>query len=144
MTHTIATTRKSPLWVYEDNFRLLNELAPDLGAGDRFVLEDGPGGQSLAIEVSERCKYTYILEVVHYFSAGNEVLADLRMRVRLYFDAQVAEVTGYQDCARLPARYEVKSPGRFHRGEKRQTNELLNHLLRHCLRRSYLLSESGY
>lgn len=126
------------MWVYEENFRLLYRLLPDLDAGDFFAMRADGEERDVDIEVAERSKYTTTL-VLRKFFGSPVCMPDLEMKVRVYFDAGVAEVLSYQDCQRLPARYQISGneKARYRKDEKQQINKLLNELLRYCIRRGF-------
>ncbi|MCW8828533.1 MAG: DUF1249 domain-containing protein [Gammaproteobacteria bacterium] len=140
MTHTIVhASPRSPMWVFEENYRLLQQLLPEMEAGgDRYVLmpEDG-SQQALELLILERCAYTTIVELNKPFFIDGVWMPDLRMQLRTYHDAQVVEVAAYQGCHRIPARYQVDPGGRYLRDEKRQINLLLHELLLYCQRNGY-------
>jgi uncharacterized protein YqiB (DUF1249 family) len=125
------------MWVFEENFRLLQHLLPELGqGGDRFVLA-GEEGDELELLILERCRYTTIVSLSKPFAIDGEWLPDLSMQLRVYHDACVVEVVAYQGCQRIPARYQVTTSGRHHKDDKRQINLLLHDLLRYCRRLGY-------
>ena len=138
MSHTIGkSSPRNPMWVFEENFRLLQRLLPELEqGGDRFVLA-GQEGQELEVLILERCRYTTMVSLCKPFGVDDEWLPDLAMELRVYHDARVVEVARYQGCQRIPARYQVDSHGRHHKDEKRQINFLLHDLLLYCLRFGY-------
>ncbi len=125
------------MWVFEENYRLLQRLLPELEQGaDRFVLA-GSEGDELELLILERCRYTTMVELNQALSIDGEWLPDLSIQLRVYHDARVVEVAAYQGCRRIPARYQVESQGRHHKDDKRQINFLLHDLLRDCLRLGY-------
>jgi len=127
-----------PLWLFEENFRLLCELI-ELPFNEDVVLASSTGDdeEMLEVRVVERSRYTLAVSLRKSFSFTREWLPDLAMDVRLYFDAKVAEVVAYQHCRRLPAPYAVKDFVPFHRDERRQVNLLLNELLEYCLSQGF-------
>lgn len=126
------------MWVFEENYRLLQQLLPEMEAGgDRYYLAADDGAQALEVLILERARYTTFIELSKPFFIDGVWMPDLNMRLRIYHDACVVEVVGYQGCRHIPARYEVESKGPFHRDEKRQVNLLLNELLRYCRRNFY-------
>ncbi|MGM0595054.1 MAG: DUF1249 domain-containing protein [Pseudomonadota bacterium] len=140
MSHTILhSPPSSPMWVFEENYRLLDQLLPQMEAGgDRYRLSAEDEGQpALEVLILERCRYTTIVELTKPFFIDGIWLPDLRMQLRIYHDAQVVEVAAYQGCHRIPARYQVETQGRFLPDEKRQINLLLHELLLYCLRAGY-------
>ena len=125
------------MWVFEENYRLLYRLLPEMEqGGDRYLL-GGDDGEELELLIFERCRYTTIVSLSKPFHIDGEWLPELSMQLRLYHDARVVEVAAYQGCQRIPARYQVDTHGRHHRDDKRQINLLLHDLLRYCLRRGY-------
>ena len=140
MSHTIVhSSPRSPMWVFEENYRLLQQLLPQMEAGgDRYVLASDDGAQqALELLILERCPYTTIIELNKPFFIDGVWLPDLRMQLRIYHDARVVEVGAYQGCHRIPARYQVNGGGRYVPDEKRQINLLLHELLRYCLSNGY-------
>lgn len=141
MSHTIChSSPRSPMWVFEENYRLLQRLLPELEqGGDRFILVDREGNEqeSLQLLIMERCRYTTMVTVSKPFHIDGEWLPDLSIQIRVYHDAHVVEVSAYQGCHRIPARYQVETQGRHHKDDKRQINLLLHDLLLYCLRIGY-------
>ncbi len=126
------------MWVFEENYRLMQQLLPEMEAGgDRYRLSADDGAHALEVLILERCRYTTFIELTKPFYLDGIWLPDLSMQLRVYHDAQVIEVVSYQGCQRIPARYEVDQAPPFHKDEKRQVNLLLHELLRYCLRNRY-------
>jgi uncharacterized protein YqiB (DUF1249 family) len=144
MSHTIhGVATSNPMWVFEVNYRLLMKLLPRLDhCADELWLGCGQGERDLSVKVTERCKYTTMLSLGMPFSAKGCWLPDLRISLRVYHDARVVEVSGYQGCHRIPPPYAVKAGSIYCKDEKRQINYLLHDLLRYCLRRGYQESSS--
>jgi hypothetical protein len=105
--------------------------------GDRYRLAADDGAQELEVLILERARYTTFIELSKPFFIDGVWMPDLSMQLRIYHDAQVVEVTSYQGCRRIPARYEVAAEGPYLRDEKRQVNLLLHELLRYCRRNDY-------
>jgi uncharacterized protein YqiB (DUF1249 family) len=125
------------MWVFEENFRLLQHLLPELEqGGDRFVLA-GKEGDELELLILERCRYTTVVSLSKPFAIDGEWLPDLSMQLRVYHDACVVEVVAYQGCRHIPSRYQVATHGRHHKDDKRQINLLLHDLLLYCRRLGY-------
>lgn len=141
----VGTSPRNPMWVYEENYRLLLRLLPELPEqGGRLMLVSRRVTGDLAVRVLEVNRYTTTIELAKPFAVDREYLPDLSMKVRIYYDAGVTEVLGYQGCDRIPARYQVAGTGRYVRDEKRQVNHLLNDLLRHCRRYDYHYASSDF
>jgi uncharacterized protein YqiB (DUF1249 family) len=138
MKHTLPHyPLDSPLWLFEENFRLLLELL-SFDHEEGMVLHSAYGEEErLEISVVERSRYTLTIALRKSVNFGKAWVPDILMEARLYLDAHVAEVLAYQNCRRIPAPYAVHGSVPFHKDEKRQANRLLNELLEHCLRHGF-------
>lgn len=128
MSHTIAQIRqRSPMWVYEKNYSFLVRLLPFLmeshGAvrvcAKQFTAE-------MEITILEQCRYTQTIQIKQIFKHESPHLPGLSLKVRIYHDAQLAEVISYQGHSRILPKYSYPNKKMFHRDEKRQVNYLLN------------------
>lgn len=129
-----------PLWLFEENYLLLRRLLPRLRPGACFVLGSDRG--ALRVEVEEDVgPYTTHLTLSTAFAGDGQLPPPLRLRVRIYHDARLAEVTGYQDCAHIPPRYAARQAEGFQRDERRQVNRLLHEVLQHCRRHGHVAVE---
>jgi len=123
----------SPMWVFENNYRKLLQLFPDLidiAAPDISIQNDK---MALRVTVQECSRYTTTIAIKHSFKQQTPYLVDMAMKVRIYYDAQVAEVISYQGQHRFEGRYDYPNPQMRHRDEKRQLNQLLQEWLDYCL-----------
>jgi uncharacterized protein YqiB (DUF1249 family) len=120
----------------EANYARLMKLLPDMGRVDhcRFAVQQAAGPSThFCISVKERCKYTTMLEV----SQSSQVAAwagapDFSLRV--YHDAQMAEVTAFQGYQRLQPIYPYPNHQMLHVDEKSQLNTFLGEWLSYCLK----------
>jgi hypothetical protein len=127
-----------PLWLFEENYLLLRRLLPRLRPGACFVL----GGGALRVVVEEDTgPYTTHLTLSTPFGGEGQLPPPLRLRVRIYHDARLAEVIGYQDCVHIPPCYAARMAEGFQRDERRQVNRLLHEVLRHCRRHGHVAVE---
>lgn len=127
MSHTITQHRQNrPMWFYEKNYRFLIKLLPDLGTMPVGVFQLHHAGHTMQIKVLESCPYTQMLELSQHFVSHAPQINDLRMKVRVYHDARLVEVTGYQGLGRLLAKYHIPNDRMLHPDEKRQANLLLH------------------
>lgn len=128
MSHTITQTRRnSPMWVYEKNYVCLARLLPFLF--DRTGLARVCArhlNNKLEISILEQCRYTQVVEIKQIFNKATQYLQGLSMKVRIYHDAQLAEVISYQGHSRILSKYSYPNQKMFHRDEKRQVNYLLS------------------
>jgi uncharacterized protein YqiB (DUF1249 family) len=145
MTHTIPLNRlytsSQILRTFEENYRfLLRLLAPLFSGAEAMTLgqdpQGGMAGSPLSATVCERHKYMTIVELKQQIAEDPQI-PDIRLRLRLYFDARVAEVIAYQGVERIPARYQIKPSRGDVRDEKVQVNLLLNDFLKHIINRGY-------
>jgi len=133
MKHTVGKV----IELYERNYKRLLLMIPAL---DRIEAEvdltvDGMGG--LVFCVLEHCKYTSIVELSNNDKNDARFGTSMTMRLRVYYDAQVAEVISYQGCGRLRSRYNYPNKTMFMPREKLQVNQFLAEWLEHCLLLSY-------
>ena len=127
MSHTIAQHRRyQPMWFYEKNYSFLRHLIPDLKHGHAGHYQIRHDQHLMNIQVTDFGPYTQRLQLSQHFTNSYSVLGELSMCVRVYHDAMLAEVIGYQGIERLLARYELPNKGMLHRDEKRQANLLLH------------------
>ncbi len=126
MIHTIQAQRsRTPMWVYEKNFVLLHSLFCDMDITDRFEFAPEQSDIRFSIQVLERCRYTRMLELRQKLRLPESYLQDLAMQIRIYYDARLVEVTGYEGIGRLQADYSYPNPKMMLKDEKRQANILL-------------------
>lgn len=84
------------------------------------VAEKGPYTTLLRIEVKASARWA------HFATAMN-------MSVRMYHDAQSAEVVSYQNQRRFHGKYDYPNRGMRQRDEKAQINRFLSEFLQLCL-----------
>lgn len=78
--------------LYEQNYRLLNDLIPDLEQLPDRVVSGVPQGKDLYLTIQEKCRFTTTVSLTYYFdsdSCGSRAEPDLL--VRIYHDAGQAE-----------------------------------------------------
>jgi uncharacterized protein YqiB (DUF1249 family) len=93
----------------------------------------------LCILVKERCPYTTTVSMTLEGEAWQEKKS--QMVVRIYHDAQMAEVIGYQQGRHFQSRYEYPNKTMYHPDEKEQLNRLLGEWLSTCLTCGHVLDE---
>jgi len=130
VTHTIQAQRsRTPMWVYEKNFVLLHSIFPDLGLTDHFEFIPEQSGMRFSIHVLERCRYTRMLELRQKLCLPENCMRELVMKIRIYNDARLVEVTGYEGIERLQPSYCYPNKKMMLKDEKRQANVLLHEWL---------------
>lgn len=126
--------------LYELNYIQLRQLIPDVGLVQDHVVSRVKGALDLYLTVRERCKYTTTLHLSYRFEGdeGSTLAPDIV--VRLYHDAQVAEVIS-RGTGRGRSETAIK---RFHHSypiEARwKVNRFLQKWLGFCLRHGHSFS----
>ena len=118
--------------IYEDNFKRLMYLLPELKTYGEQIL-DVKRQEGLHISVLERHKYTTVVEIAQHLVHGISALTQPSMTVRIYHDAEVAEVLSYQHHQRFQAKYDYPNPDMLQVREKLRVNEFLGEWLDYCL-----------
>ena len=118
----------------ERNFRRLQRLIPEsktLGATTRFYYE-GQSSSGMIVEIIEVTKYTSTLLIIADRS-GPSWLSEIEIKVRIYRDAQMAEVIEWCSDRTIP--WALSETTAMHeRDEKWQWNMFLSELRCHGLR----------
>lgn len=114
----------------ETNFWRLLRLVPEMREGEGVNLRIA--GHHTVIEVQENAAYTTTL------SLSQPALAALgvgmsRLELRVYHDAQMAEVVRASGLKGFAGRYDYPNPDMFQPDEKEQINRFLAEWLGHCL-----------
>lgn len=116
--------------VCEGNYLRLQQVFPDYEhSNERRVLA---GSGHLLLEVTERSRYTTMLTLTQ-ISPLPSPQGGVRLEIRLYHDARMAEVVGFQAHRRVAGRYQYPNPNMYQRDEKHQQNRYLAELLAFCL-----------
>ena len=87
---------------------------------------------TVEIKILEAFKYTTTLEIIQKPEL-KRWMTNPSMLVRVYHDANTAEVVSYQGHRNLKPRYSMPNPKMYHADEKMQVNEFLGEWLTHCL-----------
>ena len=114
----------------EANYARFMRLFPDYEASNvrAFKL----GAARVLLEVAERCRYTTIFRV-QQLGSNCEYLGGLKLELRLYHDARMAEVGMFQSHRRIEGRYRYPNGGMYQQDEKYQQNKFLADWLEHAL-----------
>ncbi|UTW48421.1 DUF1249 domain-containing protein [Bacterioplanoides sp. SCSIO 12839] len=119
----------------EKNYLRFFKLFPQMEAGsERTFIIRGSGEHEarIIIRVEEVHPYTTMLEIIQQ-GLSPEWIQPPRMQVRLYHDANMAEVLSYQNQKRFEGRYQYPNPTMRLPDEKLQLNRFLADWLDHCL-----------
>ncbi len=118
--------------IYEDNFRRLMLLMPELRAFGKQC-RTAHSQEGLHVDVLERHKYTTVINLAQNLPLKFLSTAMSSMIVRVYHDAEVAEVLSYQRQYRFKAKYDYPNPEMCQVREKQRVNEFLGEWLDFCL-----------
>jgi len=107
----------------EANYLRIMKLLPDM---------EGGAPVEMRIEVTERCKYTTMLEISQLKATCQWSSAPC-FALRVYHDAKMAEVIAFDRHHRLLPYYEYPNKDMYQSDEKAQLNLYLGEWLSHCL-----------
>lgn len=137
MSHTLEQTRnQQPMWFFERNYAFLREIFPEIIELNSETLIYRDNLKNVKIHCLEVSRYTTLISLSLTFTECPQI-APVEMTIRLYHDAEVADVISYQNISRLVAPYfsEDKDTEQNH---KRQANILLYELLSGCAKKRSL------
>lgn len=134
LSHTLEQTRnKEPMWFFERNYSFLRDIFPEiieLSSGD-LVYKDNL--KVVKIQCLEVSRYTTLISLSLSFTECPQI-PPVKMSIRLYHDAEVADVISYQNITRLIAPY-FSAKKETDQDHKRQANILLYELLSGCVKK---------
>ena len=130
-------TLYTALGLYEENFSKLMLLLEGLEGIDGSAVLTAEGMPPLRLTLVERSAYTATLTLDQSLGGQRNFIRALHMKIRIYLDAQVAEVLAYQQATRLEAFYPYPNPHMFQPYEKRRVNQFLGEWLTCCLKTGY-------
>ena len=134
MSHTLEQTRnKEPMWFFERNYSFLRDVFPEIIELDSDTLIYQDKLKLVKIKCLEVSRYTTLISLQLTFTQCPQI-PPVEMTVRLYHDAEVADVVTYQNITRLVAPYFSKEK-ETDKDHKRQANILLYELLVGCIKR---------
>jgi len=119
--------------LYECNYIKLRNLAPELETLPVLTISKAPGALALHLTIVERCKFTTTVNLTYSFSDSRGAYPAPDLQVRIYHDAQVAEVIS---CGRRRGRRQAQYNRLHHRYsllEKWRMNRFLQKWLGYCL-----------
>lgn len=111
--------------LYEIIFNKLRLLAPTLHILSNPVVYRANKSIEFRFEAVEKHKYTIIAQLSINLPNGLTSIPNITMTIRIYHDAQVAEVASYQQERSFMPDYDYPNPKMRHRDEKHQINRLL-------------------
>jgi len=124
---------ENSLSLYERNFNKLLEWLPDLNCREGVFMLSVADLSPVRIEILEQNPYTTTVHIRQSIQGGDPWLSALVMKVRIYHDAQVAEVIACQGIHSFQAFYPYPNPKMLQPYEKRRVNQFFGEWLSYCL-----------
>ncbi|MCK9394668.1 MAG: DUF1249 domain-containing protein [Methylobacter sp.] len=126
--------------VCESNYQKLFKLIPGLMAFKETATGFAPQHSTLHLEIIERTSHTMTVELSHCFNKNKDEYLAPAVKIRVYLDAQLAEVLS--DHVRASVTQVFKDPGLSIEimNYKWRLNYFLQKWLDHCLKKDYLFS----
>ncbi|WP_411727675.1 DUF1249 domain-containing protein [Methyloglobulus sp.] len=123
--------------VCASNYQKIFRLIPDLCAVKDNAIGLAANNTTLHLQIIEQATYTLTIELSHCFSKKPDELLEPAVRIRIYLDAQLAEVLS--DHARPSVTHVFKDFGlcREIMNYKWRLNFFLQKWLDHCLTKGY-------
>ncbi len=122
--YTVAET----VGLYEKNYKSLLTIFPRLREIEgTSTLVSGP--LSMHLNVIEQCPYSSVIELSQDMARESKWLRCACIRLRVYHDAQVAEVISYQNHHGFKSKYDYPNEKMFYSREKRMLNLFLDEWL---------------
>ena len=134
MLNTYRKRLRNSTPLYEQNYQRLSALLPDLRGIPFWSAFDRKGQIELQIQVLEKFSYTTLLNIRLAPLTESPLASDCEITVRMCHDARVAEVIGFQGQASFNHFYHYPNRKMYQPDEKRQVNNMLDEMLRFCLR----------
>jgi uncharacterized protein YqiB (DUF1249 family) len=129
--------------ICESNYQKLFRLIPNLCMLDNTAIGLTDNKPALHLDILERNPYTLTIELSHCFKQQLSELIAPAVRIRVYLDAQLAEVIRDHDRPTVERLY--RNPGRALEIQeyKWQLNYFLQKWLDHCLKTEYRFSSKS-
>lgn len=124
------------MWFFEHNYSYLRELFPEIMElySETLIYRDSL--KLVKIKCLEVSRYTTLISLNLSFTRCPQI-PPVEMSIRLYHDAEVADVVTYQNISRLVAPY-FSTEKDTDKDHKRQANILLYELLSGCMKKRSL------
>ncbi len=127
----------------ESNYQKLFCLIPDLCKFSKQATGKTPNKPALYLKIIERSKHTLTVELSHAFNSKLEEFIEPAVKIRVYLDANLAEVL--KDHARPTVSSIYKDPAQSIEimNYKWRLNYFLQKWLDHCLQTGYKFEIQG-
>lgn len=123
--------------VCESNYKKIFQLIPELTAIKDKAIGSSDNNTALYLQVIEQTPYTLTIELSHHFDKKSNEVRLPAVRVRLYLDAQIAEVLSDHARPGVSRVFEDFGLCREIMNYKWRLNYFLQKWLDHCLTRGY-------
>ncbi len=129
--------------ICESNYQKLFRLIPNLRSLNKSAIGHTHNKPPLRIDILERNPYTLTIELTHCFKQQLSELLAPAVKIRIYLDAQLAEVIRDNDRPAVDRVYQ--NPGRALEIQeyKWRLNYFLQKWLDHCLKTEYQFAEAA-
>lgn len=115
----------------ELNYARLLKLLPDIEPAGKHYDYCVNDKTIYRLTIKECCKYTTIVTLVQLAPHVEDYLRP-KLEVRLYHDADMAEVTASQNIHHIKGSYQYPNPQMMQKDEKYQLNQFLQAWLKMC------------
>ena len=122
------------------NFQKLLKLMPELLALKAAAVGVAINNTPLHIRVIENTPYTMMIELNHCFNQNDDEYFEPAVKIRLYLDAQLAEVMSDQVHSSIAVAFKDKGLSKDIMNYKWRLNYFLQKWLDHCLKKDYQFS----
>jgi uncharacterized protein YqiB (DUF1249 family) len=134
--------------ICESNYQKLFTLIPNLRSFDKIAIGHTDNKPALYLYVLERNPYTLTIELNHCFNSILTELIEPGVKIRIYLDAQLAEVIRDHEHPAVEQVFKTPAYLREIRDYKWRLNYFLDKWLDHCLKINYrfeneLVAEDG-
>jgi len=126
--------------LYELNYIQLRRLVPDLDAVQDHSTSAVKGALNLHLTVQERCRYTSTLHLTYQFADNGAFFPAPDVVVRMYHDAQMAEVISRGGRPGRPDAGYDRFRNQYSLEIKWQVNRFLHKWLGYCLHHGHAFS----
>lgn len=123
--------------VCASNYEKLFRLIPGLSGVTEQAVGIAPNNTALYLQVIEQTPYTMTVELSHSFQEEPDVLLEPAVKIRIYLDAQLAEVLSDHNRPHVGRVYKDFSLCREIMNYKWRLNYFLQKWLDHCLAKNY-------
>ena len=129
--------------ICESNYQKLLRLIPDLLTIKETAIGLAPRNTTLHITVIDSSPYTMTVELSHCFNRNLDEFLEPAVRIRLYRDAQLAEVLSDHERASVAQVFRNPGLSREIMNYKWRLNYFLQKWLDHCLKKDYQFSKAA-